>query len=158
MWIMRTVYSLADIGGLQQTYAAERLPSLYHFSFRLDTILLVWNWWQYILPKCQCQSTNLQSIKTQKTDFKSQSLHHWIIPCQIRTLTINLHRFTWTFQKCGVLWMSICIPVFRCAKVAAFNGCRIGCFRRRELKVCWVANYIPFSLMYILGLLLEEEF
>jgi hypothetical protein len=39
-----------------------------------------------------------------------------------------------------------------CAKVAAFNGCRIGYFRHRELKVCWKANYIPFSLLYLVGL------
>jgi hypothetical protein len=30
---MRTCYSLADCGGLQRTYIADQLPSLYHFSF-----------------------------------------------------------------------------------------------------------------------------
>jgi hypothetical protein len=84
-WIMTTGYSLADSGGLQCTYAADWLPSLYHFSFCLDTIFSVWNWWQYILPKCQCQSTTLQGVRTQKTDFKSRSLHRWIIQCQIST-------------------------------------------------------------------------
>jgi hypothetical protein len=94
-WIMTTGYSLADCGDLQHTYIAEWLPSLYHNSFCLDTIFSAWNWWQYILPKCRCQSTTLQGIRTEKTDFKSRSIHHRIIPCQISTahsLTfIDLH-------------------------------------------------------------------